>query len=701
MGLAAWWQHRRFGMLVDVSLATVPAWAPIGQDAAWYRAHIDAGVRDANMHPTSLVEALQYHRDRWAHVERYDDFFPFLHFDGFDPDAWAGLARDAGMGYAVMTAKHHDGLCWWDAPGTDRTVLHEGPARNVLAQFAAACERADVVFGASYSLLDWADERYPSVAYVADVLHPHACDLVERHGAKLLWGDGHWGAGGEHWRSDELHARLRTIDPDLVINDRWWAATSDVVTHEHRLPDDIVATAWEFRRPLGASAGYNRAEPDDRLLAATQLVSLLTEVVAKGGHLLLEVGPDAAGEFPEATVERLLAVGGWVRRHQRLIDEGRPWATWGDGETRYLDLDGALHVVDVSGRGRFAALDPSTGRVTGVHAIDGSAVAFEQSPAGVQLARPPRRAQRMPAVYRIEHEPPPPPPIELFPATEASATELAALLADARTGDIVQLGEGTYLGPARIPDGVTVRGLGPTRTTIDGLESVAVTLGPESRLEHCRTVGGGPRIGRLPQVSVRVAGDGATLIGCDVVGHIAIDAGSTRVSSCTASGAIASGPNRVEIVRSTFTGMGTDVGIEITGGAGHLVDSCELLGHVAAVVVTGTVGATVRANRIRARWWGIRVRDSEATDVVGNKIEMTMRAVDIDGGADARVTSNAVSDGDSGCVLQAGASNAWIGGNHWERCRIGLLAWDAGEFRHRDNACADLADDAGAVIVGP
>ncbi|MEZ5296722.1 MAG: alpha-L-fucosidase [Ilumatobacteraceae bacterium] len=92
---------------------------------------------DANLHPTSLVEALHYHRDRWAHVEDYDDFFPFLHFDEFDPGAWAALARDAGMSYAIMTAKHHDGLCWWDAPGTDRTVLHDGPARNVLGQFAA------------------------------------------------------------------------------------------------------------------------------------------------------------------------------------------------------------------------------------------------------------------------------------------------------------------------------------------------------------------------------------------------------------------------------------------------------------------------------------------------------------------------------------------------------------------------------------
>ena len=76
------------------------------------------------------------------------------------------------MGYTVFVAKHHDGLCWWDAPGTDRTVLNDGPGRNVLAEYAAACERSGLVFGTYYSLLDWGDDRYPSDDYVDRVLHP-------------------------------------------------------------------------------------------------------------------------------------------------------------------------------------------------------------------------------------------------------------------------------------------------------------------------------------------------------------------------------------------------------------------------------------------------------------------------------------------------------------------------------------------------
>ena len=87
--------------------------------------------------------------------------------------------------------------------------------------------------------------------------------------------------------------------------------------------------------------------------------------------------------------------------------------------------------------------------------------------------------------------------------------------------------------------------------------------------------------------------------------------------------------------------------------------------------------------------------------MISNSFEHTMRAVDIDGGTLAEVTGNAASVGDSGCVLQRGASSCEISGNHWERCRIGLLSWDAGAFRHRDNTCIDPGEPDSVTTVGP
>lgn len=698
MGAPKWWEQRRFGLLMHANLATVPAWAPVGQYADWYRAHTES-VPDVLLHSSPLVESLAHHLDRWGHIERYDDFFPFLTFEEFDADEWTALARDAGASYALMTAKHHDGLCWWDAPGTDRTVLHDGPARNVLGEFAAACERADLPFGTSYSLLDWADDRYPGCAYVDEVVHPQVLDLVTRYGTRMLWGDGHWGAGGDHWRSDDLVAAAHRIDPDVLVNDRWWAGGATVRTFEYRMPDGILAVPWECRRALGASFGHNRNETPDHLLDGAGIVSLLTEVVAKGGHLLIAVGPDASGRIPVHHAERLRSAGGWIRRHQELIDRGRPWTSWGDDDVRYVVLDDVVHAIDVGGQGRFGALALDQGRARSVTALGGDDVEFDQDERGVRLLRPPRPSQRMPTVYRIDLEERPPDPIPLFATGDAEPIPLADLVAETRPGGILQLGEGTYLGPVRVPDGVTVRGLGPGRTRIDGRESVAITLGAGSRIEHCTVTGGAERIVWLPKPVVNVVGDGACVLGSEIDGHVDVRADGVRVVSCHAVGVVAHDADRLHIARSTFRGMRWDCGVDIERGSGHVIDSCDFADVLTAVRLTGTVGAEIRGNTIAARWWGALLQDTEATSLVANSFEATMRAIDVDGGSQAVATGNAAIGGDSGCVVQGGATECEVAGNHWERCRIGLLVWDAGPVRHRDNSCVDLAGDP--VTIGP
>jgi alpha-L-fucosidase len=701
MALPSWWAQRRFGLLVHASLSSVPSWAPIGEYSDWYRAHVGGRVSDVLLHPSPLVETLAHHRDRWGHVEDDDDFLPFLDFGGFDPDEWAGLARDGGVGYLVAVAKHHDGLCWWDAPGTDRTVVAEGPRRDVLAAVAAACERADLVFGTYYSLLDWSDRRYPSPEYVAEVVHPQVLDLVRRYDTRMLWGDGHWGGGESLWRSDELVAAALDIDPGIAFNDRWWSERPGVKTFEYRLPPDIVSEPWEMRRGIGTSFGYNRAEGPEHLMTAGEIVSLLTEVVAKGGHLLLGVGVDAQGRIPELHADRLRAAGGWIRRHRELVDRGQPWTVWGDADCRYLVVDEVLHAIDVSGQGRFAALRWSTSPVGRVETIDGNPVEFVQTDDGVTLDRPPRRGQRLPQVYRIVVTAVPAAPARLFGDLPAATVELADLVRDAAPGTVVQLGEGTYLGPARIPDGVVVRGLGPDRTVVDGLESCAVTIGAGARIEHCTLRGGTTRIVWIPRVVARVTGGGGTVLGCRLDGHIAVDAPDARIVSCTGTGVVSHGADRVHVLRSQFAGMHWDWAVELEGGTGHVVESCEFRRLLGAIHLTSTVGVTVRGNRCWTRWWGVLLSDAEATAVSGNSFERVMRSVDVHGGSGAEVTGNAAAAGDSGCVVQGGATDCVVSGNRWERTRIGLLTWGAGAVRHHDNMCVDLGEPDGALVSGP
>jgi alpha-L-fucosidase len=373
-------------------------------------------------------------------------------------------------------------------------------------------------------------------------------------------------------------------------------------------------------------------------------------------------------------------------------------------------LDDDLHAVDVDGSGRFAALGRSAGHVRSVTRVEADgdvAVGFEQGTDGLTVGR--RRHLDRPApddavdiaVYRIELDPPPPAPIELFPTVAAHHVELASVLAGAKPGSIVQLGDGTYVGPARIPDGVTVRGLGPARTVIDGRESQAVSVGRDAHLEHCTLRGGGPRIVWLPKVAAVLSGPGAVMLGCAVDGHVEIASDDCRVISCALTGVVAKAVDRVVVSRSTFAGMNWDCAVEIELGTSHLIESCEFHDLLDAIRLTGTVGATVRGNRIEARWWGVRAVDTESTLVAANSISHTMRAVDIDGGTLAEVTGNAVADGDSGCIIQRGASETTVSGNRWERCRTGLLGWDVGAVRYHGNAIVDPADPDHAVTIGP
>jgi len=226
-------------------------------------------------------------------------------------------------------------------------------------------------------------------------------------------------------------------------------------------------------------------------------------------------------------------------------------------------------------------------------------------------------------------------------------------------------------------------------------------LGAGSRVEHCTIRGGGERIVWLPRITLRAAGTGSGLLGCRSEGHVAVEASDVRIVSCAATGVVVKGCDRATILRSTFSGMQWDWAIDVEGGAGHDVESCEFSSLLGAIRLTGTVGAAVRGNRCDTRWWGVSLVDTEGSAVVGNTFQRVMRAVDVEGGSGCQVSGNAASGGDSGCVVHGGATDVVVAGNHWERTRIGLLTWGAGSVRHHENRCIDLGNPTGGHVDGP
>ena len=706
---ASWWAERRFGISIEASLASVPSWAPLGEDPHRYAAML--GEPDDAGHP--IPEVLAHHRDRWGHVERYDDFAELLTFDEFDAERWTELIRKAGAGFAVVTARHHDGWTWWDAPSSLRRLTDHGPQRNVIRELAAAFERNAIRLGASFSL-DSGDSDRAAI----DAIHTQAVDLVERYGVGGLWASGSVGPHDD-WRGHQLLERLRSADPGIVVNNGWLAPLADgtdsspiVITHVGRVPDRPTSGWWESALGLGRNLGYNRAEPHTDLLDASAIIDRYTEVIAKGGHLRLSIGVDPDGTIPDELAERLIDAGDWIRRFAPSIEHCRPWTTWGDDHVRYLDDDGAVIVIDLDGTGHFPALGAEKTPVIGVDAVDGDVHSdveplWTQHSDGLTIARQPTSApSSSPAVYRVtlgeasEH-------ITLFRLDTPEPTPLAPLVEHASPGDIVQLGEGDYAGPISVPVGVVLRGLGAGRTRIvtvsrEGITPTAptVSLSRHSRLEHVSVVGDVTQADERRPAPVRLEASFATVLGCDVEGAVEVAADDAIIRASHVRSVTARHVERLLVSRCTFAGEQLRSAVLISGGSDHEIESCRISGHRSGIELDQAVGCAIRGNLVEARAFGLRAHHTERLHIHGNQIRSTMRAVDIDGGSDALIDGNSVSHSDSGCVVRGGATGVTVAGNHWHACRAGLITWSADPM-HRDNICVELLDPDATVISGP
>lgn len=737
MTMPGWWAERRYGIYLDVSLASVPAWSPIGAPAERYRSHLGEVPDRRGVSSEPLVEVLAHHRDRWGHITSYDDFAPLLTFDGFDAEEWAALVVRAGAGYTVLTARHHDGWCWWDAPGTSPTMLSTGPHRNVLAEYAAACERNHLVLGAFYSLdgrNSAAEGDAVANGVATEVIESQLCDLVDRYGVEMLFSDtegrvphglanGDRSAGGQRADLGRTPDRLgpgvvidRAIG-DLVDAPNHGFADDWITTYAIDPPADIRDGPWQLCRPIGLSLCHNRTETEAHQLTGLDIITTLTEVVAKGGNLLLGIGPTAEGTISDLDRAPLIEAADWIRGHDRFLRNARPWTRWGDDGTRYWTTDGLLHVADIAGDGDFAGLGDTDYNVGAVERVspplartgDTADVRFEQNRDGLHLLLPRSvgrsGARTAPVVYRVDIAPRER-AIELFDPVTPTRLALAPLLAGIQPGTIVQLGDAVYTGPATVPAGVTLRGLGPDRTAISTVDG-PLSIDAGSRLEHLAvsTVGPDDDDGRAAErtrrVSVRVSGAGTTLLGDRIDGIVEVAADDTTVRATGLSELRTDDAHRLLVSHCQFRGDRWSTAIEIVGGGDHEIDSCEFSGHRRAIRATETTGVAVAGNHIEAHHCGIHLERTDHAHVHRNLMVSTMRAVDVDGGSHAVIDGNAVFGGDSGCVVRGGATECEISGNHWERCRIGLLSWNAGTVHEQDNHAVDLHEPDHVVVTGP
>lgn len=325
-----WFQEARFGMFLHWGLYAIPG------RGEWYM----SGAR--------------------MPAEEYERYMREFTAKAYDPRDWARRAKQAGMRYVVLTAKHHDGFCLFDSKLTDYKSTNAPCGRDLVREFVNAVRAEGLRVGLYYSLIDWHHPDFPKYndpnhpmrqnpayqneqidfdRYLA-YMHGQVEELVTNYGKiDILWFDFAYGdLRGEAWKATELMKMVRSHQPDVVVDNRLEASgegfgslvtenpayySGDFVSPEQLLPPEGIRNVrgervpWELCTTMNNNWGY--VPYDTNYKPASMLIRKLVECVSKGGNMILNVGPDATGRFPAQSCRLLDEIGAWMARNSESI----------------------------------------------------------------------------------------------------------------------------------------------------------------------------------------------------------------------------------------------------------------------------------------------------------------------------------------------------------------------------------------------
>ena len=337
---ATWFDVARLGMFVHWSHC-----CQLGCDLSWPLVG-GPGIPGVSI---PVVPAATYHAGA-------DTFCP-------EPGAarqWMGLARRAGMRYAVLTTKHHDGFALWPTAATDWSIARTPTAETWCGSSSMRVRAEGLEVGFYFSLPDWHHPDYPAVtdddrpysfggrrrpspeawSRFVDVVFGQVRELLTGYGrVACSWWDVGFERTPEEWRADELEAMCPGAAAGILLNDRLVIGRGDFETPEQFVPPTPPAGRWETCMTMNDSWGY--VPRDGRYKSVRDLVDTLCEVAGRGGNLLLNVSPSADGALPPEQVERLEAIAAWMDRNGEAIHGTtpglEPWQWYGPS-TRKGDL---------------------------------------------------------------------------------------------------------------------------------------------------------------------------------------------------------------------------------------------------------------------------------------------------------------------------------------------------------------------------
>jgi alpha-L-fucosidase len=368
-----WWRAARFGMFIHWGVYSVPA-------GVWNGTNVPRSGSEWIMNRGKIPMA-----DYEQLPARFDP-------EKFNAEDWVAIAKNAGMKYIVITAKHHDGFAMFHSQASAFNIYDATPfKRDPLKELADACAKADIKLGFYYSQAqDW---NHPGGAAAGGHWDPHQegdmdqffdnvdipqiKELFSNYGkVAIIWWDTPIGMTPE--RAEKLLPLLK-MQPDIISNNRLDAKkiTGDYGTPENKIPTNSLPMDWETCMTMNHTWGYRAA--DHEWKSTETLLRNLVDIASKGGNFLLNVGPTSEGLIPDASIERLKEMGAWMKVngdsiHGTSRSPLRVQPAWGritqKDHTLYLHIfdwpaDGKLVVEGVKGRSQYFLADPRRKALSG------------------------------------------------------------------------------------------------------------------------------------------------------------------------------------------------------------------------------------------------------------------------------------------------------------------------------------------------
>ncbi len=295
----------------------------------------------------------------WRDQMPLDEYMPLT--EQFKPASdWASKlarkAREMGAQYIALTTRHHDGYCLFDTCTHDFTAPKTGPGRDLVAEFVEAVRAEGLRVGFYYSVHTWrwrgfwAPEKYPEqMDQIVEEMHTQVEELMTNYGKiDILWYDVAAVPGGrvpgsfgkeekpvsedpaEFYQSAKLNARVRELQPDILINNRS-GLPEDFGTPEQKIkPDEGAGRMWEACMTLNYPPGWGHLRHSMANKTVGEVLFNLVSAVRLGGNFLFNVGPDENGYLDERDAQTVKGLGEWMSKHGEAIYGTRPEGIYRD-----------------------------------------------------------------------------------------------------------------------------------------------------------------------------------------------------------------------------------------------------------------------------------------------------------------------------------------------------------------------------------